>query len=97
MDCCRSGSRGRGAGSRSRRGRRCVERRRRALRVEKDTEDLLGLTVGKAAEQDPRFFDAISRAMEKTRTKTNYNHPKGVAVIVHLDLRDLWDAIQGIR
>src|SRR5207248_8149828 len=47
-----------------------------------------GLTVGKAAERDPRLKSAISDALDKARVRTDYNHGKGVAVNLRLDLHD---------
>jgi hypothetical protein len=55
-----------------------------------------GITIGKAAEQDPRVRDAVYAALDKARTtSTDYTHKKGVAVTLQLDLQDLWDALRG--
>lgn len=54
-----------------------------------------GVTVGKAAEQDPRVREAVYAAMDKAKTtSTDYTYKKGVAVTVQLDLQDLWDALR---
>ena len=53
-----------------------------------------GMTLAKAAEQNPHLNDAISKALDKAKSKTDYNHRRGVSVILQLDLRDLWDALR---
>jgi hypothetical protein len=69
---------------------------RRKLAAEIDALPLdRDLTVGKAAEQDPRVHDAVLVALDKARTtNTDYTHQKGVAVTLQLDLQDLWDALR---
>jgi hypothetical protein len=52
------------------------------------------MTVGKAAEQDPHVRNAVSQALDRARVKTDYDNKKGVAVVMRLDLRELWDALQ---
>lgn len=53
------------------------------------------VTVGKAAEQNPRVRDAVNHALDKARVaKTDYYNKKGVAVVVRMDLQDLWDALK---
>jgi hypothetical protein len=55
-----------------------------------------GMTVGKAADRDPRVRDAVYAAMDKARTvSTDYTHKNGVAVTLQLDLQDLWDSLRG--
>ena len=56
-----------------------------------------GVTVGKAAEKDAAVRDAMTQALDKAKVKTDYNHGKGVAVTLKLDLHDLWDAIKGAQ
>jgi hypothetical protein len=56
-----------------------------------------GVTVGKAAEKDPRVHDAISAALDKAKSRTDYNHAGGVAVNLKLDLQDLWDSLRAER
>jgi hypothetical protein len=52
-----------------------------------------GLTIGQASHQDPRFAEAVSRALGRARAfKVDYDYPErgGVRVKVGLDLADLW-------
>ena len=53
-----------------------------------------GLTLGKLTDQDVKYREAVARALDRAAGKTDYNHRKGVSVIVHLDLRDVWDALR---
>jgi hypothetical protein len=53
-----------------------------------------GMTIDQAAEADPRFRDALSLTINKAKCKTDYNHHKGVGVVLRVNLRDLWDALR---
>ena len=53
-----------------------------------------GSTLGKLIDQDARLNEAVDRSVDRASTKTDYNHRKGVSVIVQLDLRDVWDALR---
>jgi len=53
------------------------------------------VTVGQAAEQDPRIRDAVAKAMDQAQImKTDYSHKKTVTITLRLDLQDLWDALR---
>jgi hypothetical protein len=56
-----------------------------------------GLTIAQASEQNPRINDAVSQALDKAKSKTDYNHRRGVSVILNLDLHDLWDSLHAVE
>lgn len=56
-----------------------------------------GLTIAQASEQNPHINDAVSQALDKTKSKTDYNHRRGVSVILTLDLHDLWDSLRAAQ
>ena len=56
-----------------------------------------GLTVGEAVKRDPRFNDAVGRALRQARTyKVDYESDSSARVKVNLDLRQLWEEIRSL-
>lgn len=53
-----------------------------------------GLTLGKIADQDPSLHEAVKKVLDRAATQIDYNHRKGVSAILHLDLREVWDALR---
>jgi hypothetical protein len=53
------------------------------------------VTVGQAAQQDPRIRNAVAQAVGQAQIiKTDYSHKKIVTITLRLDLQDLWDALR---
>ncbi|HEV2293931.1 MAG TPA: hypothetical protein VGR35_08740 [Tepidisphaeraceae bacterium] len=56
------------------------------------------LTVGQAAERDPRIREALDRAASRGRTyKVEYDSDGGAHVWVQLDLHHVWEELRGVR
>ncbi len=56
------------------------------------------MTIGQAAERDPRVREALNRAASRGRTyKVEYDSDGGARVWVQLDLHHVWDELRGVR
>jgi hypothetical protein len=56
------------------------------------------MTLGQAAERDPRIREALDRAALRGRTyKVEYDSDGGARVWVQLDLRQVWDELRAVR
>lgn len=56
------------------------------------------LTIGQAAQRDPRIREAVDRAALRGRTyKVEYDSDGGARVWVQLDLHHVWEELRGMR